>query len=83
MRAFRAEMLSRLSVVPGHFDCVRNGPQIRDVGNFLLRGDFRSDLIGSVKVIEEGEHIIAEIDGARLWMTGGTLDVTHGAQERT
>jgi hypothetical protein len=33
-------------------------------------------LIGNVKVIEEGEHIIAEIDGARLWMRGGTPDVT-------
>jgi hypothetical protein len=39
------------------------------------------DLIGTVTLIEEGEHIIAEIDGVRLWMAGGTPDVTHGAQE--
>ena len=40
------------------------------------------DLIGTVKVIEEGERIIAEIDGARLLMLGAAPDVTHGAQER-
>jgi hypothetical protein len=32
-------------------------------------------------VIEEGEHIIAEIDGGRL-LTLGAADVTYGAQER-
>jgi hypothetical protein len=37
-------------------------------------------LIGSVRVIEEGEHIIAELDGGRLVTLG---DVTYGAQERT
>jgi hypothetical protein len=41
------------------------------------------DYIGSVRVIEEGEHIIAEIDGGRLLMLGATPDVTYGAQERT
>lgn len=41
------------------------------------------DLIGSVRVSEEGGHIIAEIDGSRLFMQGPALDVTHGAQERT
>ncbi len=39
------------------------------------------DLIGSVRVIEEGEHIIAEIDGGRLFMQGPALDVTYGAQD--
>ena len=39
------------------------------------------DLIGTVKLIEEGEHIIAELEGARLLMQGGTTHVTHGAQE--
>jgi hypothetical protein len=34
-------------------------------------------------VIEEGEHIIAEIDGGRLLTLGAALDVDHGAQERT
>jgi hypothetical protein len=37
----------------------------------------------SVRVIEEGEHIIAEIDGGRLLMQGAGPDVTYGAQERT
>jgi hypothetical protein len=41
------------------------------------------DLIGSVKVLEEGAHIIAVLDGTRLLMQGGGLHVTHGAQERT
>ncbi len=39
------------------------------------------ELIGSVRVIEEGEHIIAEIDGGRLLMLGAAPDLTHGAQE--
>jgi hypothetical protein len=39
------------------------------------------DLIGSVRVIEEGEHIIAEIDGGRLLTLGAAPDVTYGAQE--
>jgi hypothetical protein len=33
-------------------------------------------------VIEEGEHIIGEIDGGRLLMLSAALDVTYGAQER-
>jgi hypothetical protein len=37
--------------------------------------------IGSVKVIEEGEHFIAEIDGGRLLTIRAAPDVTHGAQE--
>lgn len=41
------------------------------------------DLIGSVRLIEEGGHIIAEIDGGRLLTLGAAPDVTHGAQERT
>lgn len=41
------------------------------------------ELIGNVRVIEESEHIIAEIDGGRLLMQGAALDVTYGAQERT
>ncbi len=41
------------------------------------------DLIGSVRVIEEGEHIVAEIDGGRLLMQATAPDVTYGAQERT
>ena len=36
-------------------------------------------LIGSVRVIEEGEHIIAEIDGGRLLTLGAAPDVTDGA----
>ena len=39
------------------------------------------DLIGNVRVIEESEHIIAEIDGGRLLMLGATPDVTYGAQD--
>ena len=39
------------------------------------------DLIGSVRVIEDGEHIIAEIDGGRLLTLGAAPDVTNGAQE--
>ena len=39
------------------------------------------ELIGSVRVIEEGEHIIAEIDGSRLLIPSAPLDVTNGAQE--
>jgi site-specific DNA recombinase len=39
------------------------------------------DLIGSVRVIEEGEHIIGEIDGGRFLILGGSPDVTNGAQE--
>ena len=38
-------------------------------------------MIGSVRVIEEGDHIIAEIDGGRLLMQGAALDVTYGAQD--
>jgi hypothetical protein len=38
-------------------------------------------LIGSVRVIEEGDHVIAEIDGARLLMPRAALDVADGAQE--
>jgi hypothetical protein len=41
------------------------------------------DLIGNVRVIEEGKHIIAEIDGGRLLTLATALDVDHGAQERT
>jgi hypothetical protein len=41
------------------------------------------ETIGSVRVLEEGEHIIAEIDGGRLLMLGAALDATYGAQERT
>lgn len=41
------------------------------------------DLIGSVRVIEEGERMIGEIDGGRLLMLGASPDVTNGAQERT
>lgn len=39
------------------------------------------ELIGSARIIEEGDRIIAEIDGARLLTLGAALDVTHGAQE--
>jgi hypothetical protein len=39
--------------------------------------------MGSARVIEEGEHIIAEIDGGRLLKLGAAADVSHGAQERT
>lgn len=39
------------------------------------------DLIGSVWIIEEGGHIIAEIDGGRLLTLGAAPDVTSGAQE--
>lgn len=35
---------------------------------------------GSVRAIEEGEHIIAEIDGGRLMIPSASLDVTLGAQ---
>ncbi len=38
---------------------------------------------GNVRVIEEGEHVVAEIDGGRLLMLGAAPDVTYGAQERT
>lgn len=41
------------------------------------------ELIGSVRVVEEGEHIIAEIDGGRLLKLDAAPDVTLGAQERT
>jgi hypothetical protein len=41
------------------------------------------DPAGSARVIEDGEHIIAEIDGGRLVMPSAAPDVTHGAQERT
>ena len=39
------------------------------------------DYVGSVRVIEGGEHIVAEIDGGRLLTPGAVLDVTNGAQE--
>jgi hypothetical protein len=32
-------------------------------------------------VIEQGEHIVAEVAVSRVWTRGGTSDVTHGAQE--
>jgi site-specific DNA recombinase len=41
------------------------------------------DLIGTVKVIEQGDHVVGEVDVGRAWMRGATLDVTYGAQERT
>lgn len=39
------------------------------------------ELIGSVRVIEDGDHIVAELDGGRLLTLGAAPDVTHGAQE--
>ena len=39
--------------------------------------------IGSARIIEEEEHIVAENDGGRLLVLGAAPDVTHGAQERT
>jgi hypothetical protein len=41
------------------------------------------DLIGNVRVIEEGEHIIAEIDGGRLLISSSAPVLTGSAQERT
>jgi hypothetical protein len=40
------------------------------------------DYICGVWVIEEGGHIIAELDGGRLMTLGAAPDVTLGAQER-
>jgi hypothetical protein len=39
------------------------------------------DVIGSVRVIEEGKHMIAEIDGGRFLTLSATPDVAYGAQE--
>jgi hypothetical protein len=63
----RIEQLEKAVLDPEHGDRVRVAAQER---------------IGTVKVIEEGKHIIAEIDGARLFMQGAALDVTGYAQER-
>lgn len=41
------------------------------------------DLIGSVKVVEKGEHIIAVLDGGRLLTLGAAPALTWSAQERT
>lgn len=62
----RIEQLEEAARHPEHGDRIRVAAQ---------------DYIGSVRVIEEGEHIIAEIDGGRLLMLGAAPDVTHGAQE--
>ena len=64
----RVEQLEEAALHPEHGDRVRVAAH---------------DLIGSVRVIEEGEHIIAEIDGGRLLIPSAALDVTHGAEERT
>jgi hypothetical protein len=61
--------------------------QLEEAARDPERGDrvrvAAQDLLGSVRVIEEGDHIIAELDGGRLLALGAAPDVTHGAQERT
>ena len=57
-----------------------NVPRARTVGGTRAR-HAAQELIGSVRVVEEGEHIIAEIDGGQLWVQGAALDVTYDAQE--
>ena len=41
------------------------------------------ELIGSARIIEDGEQIVAEIGGGRLLMLGAALDATYGAQEQS
>lgn len=41
------------------------------------------ELLGSVRVIEEGKHIIAELDGGRLLTLAAPAGCNLGAQERT
>jgi hypothetical protein len=62
----RIEQLEEAARLPEHGDRVRVAAH---------------DYIGRVRVIEEGAHIVAEIDGGRLLMPGASPDVTHGAQE--
>jgi hypothetical protein len=62
----RIERLEQAALDPQHGECVRVEAQ---------------DLIGSVRVIEEGEHVIAEFDGGRLLTLGAPPEVTYGAQE--
>ena len=52
-------------------------PAIRSACGPRLR-----ELIGSARVIEEGEHIIAEIDGGRLLTLAAPAGCNLGAQER-
>ena len=64
----RIEQLERATLDPTHGERARVMAQ---------------ELIGSARIIEDGEQIVAEIGGGRLLMLGAALDATYGAQEQS